>query len=98
MDKNKERIIRATMKLFNEKGLKFTMDDIASEIKMSKNTIYQLFKDKHSIFLQMVDYCFDEIKESEQQILDNPNLSTIEKISGILGVLPQGYRNIDFRK
>ena len=44
MDSNKERILIATIKLFNEKGLKFTMDDIAAELKISKKTIYQILK------------------------------------------------------
>ena len=80
MDSNKERILIATIKLFNEKGLKFTMDDIAAELKISKKTIYQIFKDKESMFLHMVDYCFDAIKESEKVIIDSVELSTTDKI------------------
>ena len=37
---NKSRILEATLRVFNRKGLKFTMDDIASELSMSKKTIY----------------------------------------------------------
>ena len=61
---NKEKILEATIKVFNRKGLKFTMDDIASELSMSKKTIYTVFRDKESMFFAMVDYCFDKIKES----------------------------------
>ena len=43
---NKERILEATMKVFNKKGLKFTMDDIAEELSMSKKTIYTVFDNK----------------------------------------------------
>lgn len=95
---NKERILEATIKVFNEKGLKFTMDDIASELSMSKKTIYTVFRDKESMFFQMVDYCFDKIKESENEILSNDELSTVEKLRAILGVLPDGYSEIDFRQ
>ena len=95
---NKERILEATIKVFNRKGLKFTMDDIASELSMSKKTIYTVFKDKDTMLLQMVDYCFDRIKESELAIIHNNSLSTIEKIRQILGVLPEGYAEIDFRQ
>lgn len=94
----KEKILDATIRVFNSKGLKFTMDDIAKELGMSKKTIYTVFKDKESMFYEMVDYCFDKIKESEQQIMDDPNLSTVDKIRGILGVLPEGYREIDFQQ
>jgi AcrR family transcriptional regulator len=94
----KERILEATIKVFNEKGLKFTMDDIARELSMSKKTIYTIFQDKESLFLEMVDYCFDKIKESENAIVSNPQLSTVDKLRRILGVLPEGYREIDFRQ
>lgn len=94
----KEKILDATIKVFNKKGLKFTMDDLASELSMSKKTIYNVFKDKESLFYQMVDYCFDHIKESENEVLADPNLSTVQKVHNVLGVLPEGYRDIDFRQ
>lgn len=93
----KEKIIETTMRIFNKKGLKFTMDDIAVELSMSKKTIYTVFRDKESLFFQMVDYCFDRIKESESQILSDETMPTVEKIRNILGVLPDSYRDIDFR-
>ena len=96
IDSMKERILEATIKVFNQKGLKFTMDDIAKELSMSKKTIYTVFQDKETLFFEMVDYCFDRIKMSEALILENPNLSTVEKLGKVLGVLPEGYRNIDF--
>ena len=95
---NKEKILEATIKVFNKKGLKFTMDDIASELSMSKKTIYTVFRDKESMFFAMVDYCFDKIKESENEILSDDSLSTVEKIRGVLAVLPSGYKDVDFRQ
>ncbi len=95
---NKEKILEATIKVFNRKGLKFTMDDIASELSMSKKTIYTVFRDKESMFFAMVDYCFDKIKESESEILNDSSLSTVEKIRGVLAVLPSGYKDVDFRQ
>ena len=95
---NKEKILEATIKVFNRKGLKFTMDDIASELSMSKKTIYTVFRDKESMFFAMVDYCFDKIKESESEILSGDSLSTVEKIRGVLAVLPSGYKDVDFRQ
>lgn len=94
----REAILQGTLRVFNEKGLKFTMDDIARALGMSKKTIYTVFRDKESMFLAMVDYMFDSIKESEQDILDDVNLSTEEKIRRVLGVMPEGYRDVDFRQ
>ena len=94
----RETILQGTMQAFNQKGLKFTMDDIASILGMSKKTIYTVFKDKEELFLAMVDYLFDSIKESEQKVVENPNMTTLEKIRMILGVMPDSYKEIDFRQ
>lgn len=94
----REKILDATIRVFNRKGLKFTMDDVASELSMSKKTIYTVFRDKESMFLDMVDYCFDSIKESEQQVLEDESLDTVRKIRKILGVLPESYQDIDLRQ
>lgn len=94
----REMILQGTIKAFNEKGMKFTMDDIASILSISKKTIYTVFADKEELFLSMVDYLFDNIKVSEQQVLEDKNMSTLQKIRTILGVMPESYQEIDFRQ
>ena len=94
----KQTVLEGTIKAFNEKGLKFTMDDIAYLLGISKKTIYTVFKSKDELLLAMVDYVFTSIKEGEQRIVDNPNMTTVEKIRAILGVLPESYREADFRQ
>ena len=42
----RESILEGTLKAFNQKGLKFTMDDLAGILGMSKKTIYTVFRDK----------------------------------------------------
>lgn len=93
-----ERILQGTIQAFRQKGMKFTMDDIARIQEISKKTIYQVFPDKETLFLAMVDYLFDRIKESEREVMENDSLSTVEKIRAILSVMPEGYREIDFRQ
>ena len=85
-DALQKNILDATLRVFDRKGLKFTMDDLAKELSISKKTIYTVYDDKEALFLAMVDYIFDSIKESEQMILTDPALGTIEK------------QNIDLRK
>lgn len=93
-----EQILEETLKIFNEKGLKFTMDDIAHDLGISKKTIYTVFKTKEQLFLTMVDYIFDGIKESEQQVMGNDDLDVISKIRSIFKVMPERYSEIDFRQ
>lgn len=94
----KNKIIEATIEVFNRKGIKFTMDDIAAELGMSKKTIYNTFRDKQDLFLSTVDYCFDKIKESEKEVLEDDSLATLDKLRKLLGVMPEGYKDISFEK
>lgn len=94
----KERILAATIRVFNRKGLKLTMDDLAEELSMSKKTIYTVFTDKQALFAEMVDYCFDKIKESERMVMEDASLPTVEKLRKVLGVMPEGYQEIDLRQ
>lgn len=98
MNEQKERILKGTIQAFNEKGLKFTMDDLARILGMSKKTIYVEFTDKNSLFLDMVDYLFDGIKESEEEIINNTDIDIVDKITTMLGVLPESYKDIDLRQ
>ena len=98
MTEQKERILKGTIQAFNEKGLKFTMDDLARILGMSKKTIYVEFTDKNSLFLAMVDYLFDGIKDSEERIINDSDMDIVDKIQTILGVLPESYKDIDLRQ
>ena len=91
----RDTILEGTIQAFHKKGLKFTMDDIATLLGMSKKTIYTVFQDKNSLISEMVDYCFGSIKKSEQRVLEDTSLDTVEKIRSILGVLPEGYKDLD---
>lgn len=91
----KNKIIESTIEVYKSKGLKFTMDDIAAEISISKKTIYKAFKDKDDLFMAMVNHIFNKIKESESEVLAM-ELDTKEKLKRLLAVLPDSFRDIDF--
>lgn len=93
----KETILLGTMEAFHEKGLKFTMDDVAKKLNISKKTLYKVFDNKEDLFLAMVDYLFDSIKESKLQVLAREDINTVDKIRMILSVMPESYANLDFR-
>lgn len=97
MNETQNKIMETVIDEFNKKGLKFTMDDIAKDLHMSKKTIYKEYADKAELFDHMVDYCFSSIKKSEEGILNDPQMNTVDKVSEILIALPDNYKNIDFR-
>lgn len=94
----KQKIVEAAIGEFNKKGLKFTMDDVSKSLSMSKKTLYTVFEDKEAMFFEMVDTCFDAIKESERAVLADENLDIVEKIRRIMIVLPDRYAGLDFRQ
>jgi AcrR family transcriptional regulator len=94
----KEKIIDAVIEEFNVKGLKFTMDDIAKHMGISKRTLYTVVQDKEALFLEAVDTVFTAIKQSEKEIVEDTSLELLEKLKRILIVMPERYRTIDFRQ
>lgn len=90
----REKILNAAIDEFEKKGLKFTMDDIAKNLSMSKKTLYQVYDTKESMLLALADYCFADIKRSEHAIVEDDTLDVVEKIEKILVVLPERYQNI----
>ena len=58
------RILDEAARQFDKKGIKFTMDDLARSLGMSKKTIYTVFEDKKSIMIDTIDRFFDARKVS----------------------------------
>ena len=98
MDDLKNRILVNTIKVFNKKGLKLTMDDVAEQMGISKKTIYKYFNSKEEIFDQIVDYIFDGIKARENEILNEEGLSIDERTRKLLAAFPESFTAIDFAK
>ena len=92
------RILDAAADLFNSKGIKFTMDDLASVLGMSKKTIYTVFPDKRSLMIDTIDRFFNMAMEDEELVLANESEDTIEKLRHVLGGIPKHYEIYDLRK
>ena len=93
-----EKILNAAIDVFQEKGMKFTMDDVAKKIRISKKTLYQVFATKEEMLLALADYCFADIKKSEREVLMEASLNTLEKLKKIMIVLPERYQSIGLSK
>ena len=89
----KERVINAAVEEFGKSGLRFTMDDVAKNLGISKKTLYKIYDSKEEMLLDVADYSFADIKKSEREIVDDENLDTLTKIRRIMIVLPERYQN-----
>jgi AcrR family transcriptional regulator len=98
LEDTRQLIMDAVIDQFNQKGMKFTMDDISRELHISKKTIYKEFNDKDELFFATVDYGFSAIKKKEAEIVADDSLDLVDKISKLIVCLPDNYKNIDFRQ
>ena len=94
----KKKIVEGAIEVYKKKGPKFTMDDLATSLGMSKKTIYTVFRDKKTLLIDMVDYTFDAIKTAEEEVMKRPGLSTEERLRCILGVMPDQMAGVDFNQ
>lgn len=94
MTELEEKIVNAAIDTFAECGLKFTMDDIAKRIRISKKTIYGVYKTKEDMLFAVVDYCFADIKANERKLSEDESLDIVEKIKQVMIVLPDRYKGI----
>lgn len=90
------KIIQAATQSFNKDGAKFTLVDVTKLIGISKKTIYTQFENKEDLLMAMVIEGFRAIKIEEQIILDNQDLTTVDKIRKIIIVQPDKFNALNF--
>ncbi|QXM06803.1 TetR/AcrR family transcriptional regulator [Crassaminicella indica] len=82
------RIIDAAIEETGEKGIKFTMNDLAKRLGVSKRTLYENFSSKESLIDAIVERFFSTMKEKEKAILEDESLDTLGKLKAIAMILP----------
>ena len=76
----RERIINAASVLFQQHGIKqVRMDDVASELGISKKTLYGAFADKEAILLEVVELTSTALCAGLREILTN-STNVVEQI------------------
>lgn len=93
----KDRIMKGFIEEIRDKGMKFSMDDLARRLGISKRTLYEHFSSKVEILETIISQTFAEGDEKTQQILQDDSLSLIDKIKGVMMVLPTHYEFYDLR-
>ena len=94
----KERIIDVAIEEFTLMGLKFTMNDIARKLGISKKTIYTIFDSKRDVLVGIADRYSDDFRSMQEEIERNPGLDAEQKFERILLALPEKYYNIGLNR
>ncbi len=83
------RILRqARADFFTHGYSRFTMDDLAAELGMSKKTLYVHFAGKDDIIAAVIQDLGEEVRADAEAILRNRELSFAEKLRGfVLGMM-----------
>jgi AcrR family transcriptional regulator len=80
----KDRILVESGKLFGRYGIKsMTMDALAEELGISKRTIYERFKDKDTLLLEVIKYYKEQSSEEAHRLIDQSD-NAIEALFRII--------------
>jgi len=76
------------MDLYSAKGGRFTMDELAARLCISKKTLYEMVRSKEELAMQVIEYYFDGVAALQTAIHDDRSLSTVEKLRRLLCATP----------
>lgn len=89
----KERIAKTAIALFHEKGIKFTMSDLARDLGVSKSTLYEHFPSKDELIGYVVQQVNEETERRFREVIQDSKLTIPEKLKGILLIVPHDFQN-----
>jgi AcrR family transcriptional regulator len=93
----KERITQEAIFLIQQKGVSFTISDLAKNLGTSKRTMYQHFSSKDDIIDSIIENLILQIKNKEEEIFHDESLSLPEKITQVLICVPEELSTMDIR-
>ncbi|MCG7408520.1 TetR/AcrR family transcriptional regulator [Paenibacillus sp. ACRRX] len=93
----RERIMQAFVDEILDKGMKFTMDDLAHRLGISKRTLYEHFPSKVEVLDSIVEQALHESEVRAREIVQDHSLTVLDKIRAVMTVLPNNFELVDNR-
>ncbi|EJW18573.1 putative HTH-type transcriptional regulator YvaF [Paenibacillus alvei DSM 29] len=93
----RERIMKAFIEELQDKGIKFTMDDLARRLGMSKRTLYEHFSSKAELLDTIIEQTLHESDAKTAEIMKDNTLSLLDKMKAVMTVLPNHFELYDNR-
>jgi AcrR family transcriptional regulator len=94
----RQKIIDECIRLFNEKGCRFTLDDIVAGLHISRKTIYKYFLSKDDILYSMLEETMAGIRAQQRRLALDETLPTREKLRRALTIDTKYEHEIKSRK
>ncbi|PMB05601.1 hypothetical protein CEN49_17705 [Fischerella thermalis CCMEE 5273] len=94
--KQREKIIRGARKAFMMKGFSSTSTtSLAEQLRMSKTTLYNHFPTKTELLEAVVDNIMEEIEEKCMYIMDQHELTAMDKIKRFMYLITEHLLTLD---
>lgn len=94
----KKRIIEGATKTFSKKGYQKTkMTDIGESLGISKGAIYQYFKSKEELFLEVIDSIMTQRKDRLTEFLEQEGLDGLKSEQYFYLYLPSPTASLNFK-
>ncbi|MNK55363.1 Bacterial regulatory protein, tetR family [compost metagenome] len=87
----KDQIAEAAGREIMQRGLRFSIRDLAGRLGISTKTVYQYFESKEMIIQFLVEQSVSDMKQKEQLLMEDHTLGAHERLSQALIVLPQAF-------
>ena len=84
-------------KLFREGFYKTTMDEVASELGMSKKTIYKFFPSKEDLIMAIAKHFMNNLKNKIVPAL-NSDKNAIEKLAELINILATASEKVSTKR
>lgn len=88
---SKQDVLKCSVTNFTKFGSKrFTMDELANELGISKKTIYKYFKSKEDLVVDSVIFLIEDFKDDIKTIIDSQN----EPITSIILIYKKAFEHL----
>ncbi|MFJ8245044.1 TetR/AcrR family transcriptional regulator [Peribacillus asahii] len=95
-NKNAVKILEAAKKIFAQKGIDTTIEEVALEANVGVGTVYRRFNNKHQLANAVANEVISEIYEEQVKILksDQPTVEKVKKVFACYANITQQYGEI----
>ena len=94
-NKVENNILAAARTEISRRGLRFTMDSLASHLRISKKTLYEIVGCKRELISQVIDAALISIAENEIRIYQDFNLSLMDKFAKLVELYRMNLKPFD---
>jgi AcrR family transcriptional regulator len=84
----RKRIMTGAVEEIREKGIKFTMSDLALRLGVSKRSLYEYFESKEVLVCSIIEALLEDIQKQRLAIMADDSFNYQEKLRKMLTVQP----------